>query len=105
MPYKYGKRTREVLGAILFPFSVSGFLLNFCIEDKIQKVAGNFVTYPSRGVWGGAAHTSTGLQGQSPGGGPGDEAPRGYWVFSDSKCLLTCLVAHFFISQQIIAIV
>ena len=45
-------------------------------------MAGNFVTVPLAGV-----------QVQSPGGGPGGEAPGSYWVFSDSKCLLTCLVA------------
>ena len=49
----------------------------------------------------GAAQAPTRVQGQRPGGGPGGKASESYWVFRDSKYLLTCLVAPFFMSQQI----
>ena len=53
----------------------------------------------------GATSAPTGVQGQCPGGGPGGKAPGSYRVFGDSNCLLTCLVAPFVMSQQIVVIV
>ena len=81
----------------IFYFHRPVFLLNFCIEGKKPKIAGNVVTCLSR--WGCGGHIGRVGPHRCPGAvsrwRSGGRSVGSYLVFGDSKRLLRCLMAPF----------